>query len=104
MHHQQLGRTKLFSCCWSYKSLKNDQATRFFFFFGGGEGREGRGGRRGEREREEGEKMVYREQNTSWRTRTGHKTTKCRHLNAQNIEAWMVKPLSAGCVNTVVAY
>ena len=25
------------------------------------------------------------------------------HLNSQNIEAWMVKPLSAGCVNTVVA-
>ena len=25
------------------------------------------------------------------------------HLNSQNIEAWMVKPLSVGCVNTVVA-
>ena len=25
------------------------------------------------------------------------------YLNSQNIEAWMVKPLSAGCVNIVVA-
>ena len=25
------------------------------------------------------------------------------HLRSQNIEAWMVKPLSAGCVNSVVA-
>ena len=25
------------------------------------------------------------------------------HPRSQNIEAWMVKPLSAGCVNTVVA-
>ena len=26
-----LGHTKLISCFWSYKSLKNDQATRLFF-------------------------------------------------------------------------
>ena len=25
------------------------------------------------------------------------------YIRNQNIEAWMVKPLSAGCVNTVVA-
>ena len=25
------------------------------------------------------------------------------YLRSQSIEAWMVKPLSAGCVNTVVA-
>ena len=25
------------------------------------------------------------------------------YLRSQNIEAWMVKPLSASCVNTVVA-
>ena len=25
------------------------------------------------------------------------------YLRCQNTEAWMVKPLSAGCVNTVVA-
>jgi len=24
------------------------------------------------------------------------------HLNSPNTEAWMVKPLSAGCVNTVL--
>ena len=27
-----LGHTKLISCFWSYKSLKNDQATKLFFF------------------------------------------------------------------------
>ena len=30
-----LGHTKLFSCFWSYKSLKDDQTTRLFFFFFG---------------------------------------------------------------------
>ena len=29
------GHTKLISCFWSYKSLKNDQATRLFLFFSG---------------------------------------------------------------------
>ena len=28
-----LGHAKLISCFWSYKSLKNDQATRLFFIF-----------------------------------------------------------------------
>ena len=28
-----LSHVKLFSCFWSYKSLKSDQATRLFFFF-----------------------------------------------------------------------
>ena len=32
-----------------------------------------------------------------------HKMYTLIHLNSQSIEAWMVKPLSAGCVNTVVA-
>ena len=47
--------------------------------------------------------MVYKQQNSLWRVRSGDKTTKCRQLciKNQNIEAWMVKPLSAGCVNTV---
>ena len=44
--------------------------------------------------------MVYKQQNALRKVRSGYKTTKCRH---QNIEAWMVKPLSAGCVNIVVA-
>ena len=35
------------------------------------------------------------QQNALWRVRSGDKTTECI--------AWMVKPLSAGCVNTVVA-
>ena len=50
--------------------------------------------------------MVYKQQNALWRVRSGDKTTKCRqflHLRSQNIEAWMVKSLSAHCVNTVVA-
>ena len=35
------------------------------------------------------------QQNALWRVRSGDKTTECI--------AWMVKPLSADCVNTVVA-
>ena len=43
--------------------------------------------------------MVYKQQNASRKVRSGDKTTK--YPRSQNIEAWMVKPLSAGCVNTV---
>ena len=52
---------------WSYKSHKNDQATRLFLL---------------------------------WKKKVVHTTTKFRYLNT---EALMVKPLSASCVNTVVA-
>ena len=62
--------------------------------------------------------MVYKQQNASWRVKSGDKTMlfvlqvtlavvedweRGYASNRQNIEAWMVKPLSAGCVNTVVA-
>ena len=48
--------------------------------------------------------MVYKQQNALWKVRSGDKTTKCNFVSKEpNIEAWMVKPLSAGCVNTVVA-
>ena len=82
------GHTNLISCFWSYKSLKNDQATRLFFFFF---------------RNQSGKKMVYKQQNALWRVRSGDKTTKCRQMCTKGAEAWMVKPLSAGCVNTVVA-
>ena len=31
-----------------------------------------------------------------------YKTQTTVYLRSQNMEAWMMKPLSAGCVNTVV--
>ena len=66
------GHAKLISCFWSCKSLKNDQATRLFLlflktFFGN----------------QSWKKMVYKQQNASWRVRSGDKTTKCRHLCIQ---------------------
>ena len=41
--------------------------------------------------------MVLRKQNAPQKVRSGHKTT-LMHPNYQNIEAWMMKPLSAGGV------
>ena len=58
---RSLGHTKLISCFWSYKSLKNDQATRLFFFFFFGN--------------QSGKKKVYKQQNASWRVRSGDKTS-----------------------------
>ena len=49
-----------------------------------------------------GKKIVYKHQNALWRS--GDKTTKYRHLCIWTAKPWMVKPLSAGCVNTVVVY
>ena len=43
--------------------------------------------------------MVYKQQNALWRVRSGDNTTNCVSKEPE-IEAWMVKPLSAGCVNT----
>ena len=41
------------------------------------------------------ERNCVRQQNGSPRVRPGHKTTKCRQLNSQTMEALMVNPLSA---------
>ena len=49
-------------------------------------------------------KMVYKQQNALWRMGWGqdYKMQTTVYLRSQNIKAWMKKPLSAGCVNTVV--
>ena len=76
------------SCFWSNKSLENDQlrcffSLFFFFFF---------------------EAKVTRK----WCTNTKmHDWWWCLHTrpnaSVSNVEVWMVKPLSAGCVNIVGA-
>ena len=43
--------------------------------------------------------MLYKQQNALWRVNSGEKTL-CKQLCISI--SWMVKPLSAGCVNTVV--
>ena len=95
-----LGHAKLFSCFWSYKSLKNDQATRLFFFFSFfffffSETKVERKWCTNSIMHLEGEVwgQDYKMQNTN----------RLVYPGSQNIEAWMVKPLSTGCVNTEVA-
>ena len=76
----------LISYFWTYKSLKNDQATRLFFFW----------------------KLKWKENGVQtarcivegevWGQK--YKMQTIVYLRSQNIETWMVKPLSAGCVNT----
>ena len=82
-----LGHAKLFSCFWSYKSLKNDQATFFS---------------KTKVERKNGvqtPKCIV--EGEVWRQ--DYKMQTFVYPRSQNIEAWMVKITSAGCVNTVVA-
>ena len=78
----------LISCLWSYKSLKNDQATRRFYFI-----------------------IILFIYFIFWKPKwkeNGLQTAKCiaegevwrQDYKMQTI-VWLVKPLSAGCVNTV---
>ena len=48
--------------------------------------------------------MVYKQQNASWRVKSGDKSTKYRHSKEPKYRGLkMVKTMSAGCVNTGVA-
>ena len=78
----------MFSCFWSYKLLKNNQATRLFFF-------------RTPKLKENGvqtAKCIV--EGEIWKQ--DYKMQTLVYPGNQNVEAWVVKTMSADCVNTVM--
>ena len=78
----------MFSCFWSYKLLKNNQATRLFFFW---TPKLKENGVRTAKCIVEGE--IWKQD---------YKMQTLVYPGSQNVEAWVVKTMGADCVTTVV--